>query len=53
MKEAFIKLLNKWACGHQWKKFSTTTVKSAWGDVHTRERYVCTVCGKMKKLEPA
>lgn len=53
MKEAFIRLLNKWACMHQWERFSTTHVHDSWGGNHTRERFVCTKCGKMKKLEPA
>lgn len=48
MLELFKRILEKWACRHRWKLFSRTDVSNEWGESWTRERYVCTECGKFK-----
>lgn len=46
MWKALIKLVEKWACMHDMKLI--TELYENW---HTRQVYVCTKCGKIKKIK--
>lgn len=46
MWQALIKLVEKWACMHDMK-----FVTEKYENFHTRQVYVCTKCGKIKKIK--
>ena len=54
MKEVLIKLLEKWACSHDWDQYHRTNV---YEDDNTetpykiKETLICKKCGKIKKIE--
>lgn len=48
MKEAIIKLINKWACSHDWVLDREIEIKD-WGvTAHWKFLYKCKKCGKFK-----
>ena len=51
MKEAIIKLINKWACCHDWQLVRETEVFTDFGGNYTALLFVCKKCGKFKKLK--
>lgn len=54
MWQALIKLVEKWACRHEWENYRTTksyenaSDKFPWKVEHT---LICKKCGKIKKIE--
>lgn len=55
MKEAIIKLINKWACSHKWKLHQRMSSYNN-GDttktpVYVKDTLICESCGKIKKIK--
>ena len=53
MKQALIKLLEKWACCHDWESHNKTDVyASATSKMpyKTKETLICKKCGKIKRI---
>ena len=51
MKEAIIKLINKWACCHDWQLVRETRVSTDMGESYIALLFVCKKCGKFKQLK--
>lgn len=51
MKEAIKKLINKWACHHEWKLWHKINVCDDFGGYYTVFHFRCTKCGKIKKVK--
>lgn len=49
MWQALIKLVEKWACTHEWEMWSETRVRSF--NDYTIYHFVCKKCGKFKKVK--
>ena len=50
MKEAIIKLINKWACCHDWELKKEIEVECDYGTIYHKFIYVCKKCGKFKTI---
>ena len=58
MRQALIKIIEKWSCSHDWEKlyekhYEDKEAESRWGDsrrAHTRLILKCTKCGKLKTI---
>ena len=51
MKNALKSLIEKWACRHKWKSWKTVNVTDDFGGRYTVYHFVCTECGKFKKIK--
>lgn len=50
MWKALIKLVEKWACCHEWELWRTQQVES-FGDQYKIFHFVCKKCGKFKRVK--
>lgn len=51
MLELIKKLIDKWVCHHEWKKWDELQVETDFGDLYTVTHFVCKKCGKFKKIK--
>lgn len=51
MKEAFKKLIDKWACHHEWKLWHEVNVRDDFGGHYKVFHFYCKNCGKTKKIK--
>ena len=50
MWQALIKLIEKWACCHEWELWREQQVES-YGDRYKVFHFVCKKCGKFKRVK--
>lgn len=51
MISAIKKLINKWACCHDWEIWHTVDVTDDFGGRYTVYHLCCRKCGKLKKVK--
>lgn len=51
MWKALIKLVEKWACCHEWELWRTVNVQGACDDYYQMHHFVCKKCGKFKRIK--
>lgn len=44
------KLLEKWACMHDWSFYKEREVSTDYGDHYWRHTFICKKCGKFKQV---
>lgn len=50
MWKALVKLVEKWACMHEWEHWKTVDVETDFGN-YTIYHFVCNKCGKFKRVK--
>lgn len=51
MKELLKKIIEKWACMHEWNAWHTVNVETDYGDRYSVFHFMCKKCGKFKKIK--
>lgn len=50
MWQALVKLVEKWACCHEWELYSETKTYEGSRCLKTEHTLICQKCGKIKKI---
>lgn len=51
MKDLLKQFISKWACHHEWERWNSVEVRDDFGGCYHVTHFVCTKCGKFKKVK--